>query len=99
MKFSVKFPSRLRDLLGELEYTFEVPDKYEILFRDALEISIKNFLGKEADFRERFYDREGKLRRTLNFFVGEEDIRFMGELNTKVKDGQEILIIPAIAGG
>jgi molybdopterin synthase sulfur carrier subunit len=41
----------------------------------------------------------GKLRRFVNVYVNEEDVRFMKNENTEVKDGDEVSIVPAIAGG
>ncbi len=49
--------------------------------------------------KERICDPQGKLRRFVNIFVNEEDIRFMQGDQTAVKDGDEVSIIPAIAGG
>ncbi len=49
--------------------------------------------------KERICDESGKLRRFVNIFVNEEDIRFMQGDQTAVKDGDEVSIIPAIAGG
>ena len=49
--------------------------------------------------KERICDQEGKLRRFVNVFVNEEDIRFLQGDQTAVKDGDEVSIIPAIAGG
>lgn len=49
--------------------------------------------------RERILDESGKVRRFVNVFVGEEDIRFLEQLKTQVKGGDEISIVPAIAGG
>ena len=49
--------------------------------------------------KERICDEQGKLRRFVNVFVNEEDIRFMQGDQTSIKDGDEVSIIPAIAGG
>lgn len=49
--------------------------------------------------RERIFDDAGKVRRFVNIFVGDEDIRFLDNLKTVVKDGDELSIVPAIAGG
>ncbi len=49
--------------------------------------------------KERICDAEGKLRRFVNIYVNEEDIRFLQGQDTKLKDGDDISIIPAIAGG
>ena len=52
-----------------------------------------------AGIRERILDDAGKVRRFVNIFVGEEDIRFLEGLQTAVKEGDEVSIVPAIAGG
>lgn len=56
----------------------------------------------ESDFpgiAERILDDGGAVRRFVNVFVADEDIRFMDNLDTTVKDADEVSIIPAIAGG
>ena len=55
--------------------------------------------GTYPGFRERIYDDEGNLRRFINVYVNEEDIRFLDGENTPLKDGDDISVIPAIAGG
>lgn len=54
---------------------------------------------KYAGFKERLYDEQGNLRRFINVYVNEEDIRFLDGDKTKVKDGDEVSVVPAIAGG
>jgi molybdopterin synthase sulfur carrier subunit len=49
--------------------------------------------------RERICDEAGKVRRFVNIFANDEDIRFLKNLETPVKDSDEISIVPAIAGG
>mgnify|MGYP000420316748 CR=1 FL=1 len=49
--------------------------------------------------RERICDDAGKVRRFVNIFVGDEDIRFLDNLQSVVKDSDEVSIVPAIAGG
>ena len=49
--------------------------------------------------RGRIVDDEGKLRRFVNVYVGNEDVRFLDGLSTPVSDGAEISVIPAVAGG
>jgi molybdopterin converting factor small subunit len=49
--------------------------------------------------RERICDEQGKVRRFVNLYVNGDDIRFLTELATPVKDGDEVSIVPAIAGG
>ena len=49
--------------------------------------------------KERICDESGAVRRFVNIFVKDEDIRFLQNLDTPVKDGDEVSIVPAIAGG
>jgi molybdopterin synthase sulfur carrier subunit len=49
--------------------------------------------------KARLCDENGELRRFVNFYVNSEDIRFLDGKNTALKDGDEVSIIPAIAGG
>lgn len=56
----------------------------------------------EADypgFKERLYDENGNLRRFINIFVNGDDIRFLENEKTEIKDNSEVSIIPAISGG
>lgn len=55
----------------------------------------KNYPG----IKERICDETGAVRRFVNIFVRDEDIRFLQNLETPVKDGDEVSIVPAIAGG
>ena len=63
--------------------------------KEALGSLTKDFSG----IRERLFDDKGELRRFINFYVNDEDIRFLKGIDTPIKDGDEISIIPAIAGG
>ena len=63
---------------------------------DAL---IEDLEKRYAGIRERICDEQGKVRRFVNLYINGEDIRFLQQLDTKVKDGDEISIVPAIAGG
>ena len=49
--------------------------------------------------RERLVENGGEVRRFINFYVNEEDIRFLRGKDTPLKDGDEVSIVPAIAGG
>ena len=65
--------------------------------------TVKELLGdlerRYPGVKERICDEHGQLRRFVNIFVNEEDIRFLSGDQTPVKDGDEVSIIPAIAGG
>lgn len=60
---------------------------------------IDNLLGRFPAMKERLCDDSGNLRRFVNVFLNDEDIRFQDGPQTKVKEGDELSIIPAIAGG
>lgn len=49
--------------------------------------------------KERLCDEEGRVRRFVNIYLNGDDIRFLNHLETDVKDGDELSIVPAIAGG
>jgi len=59
---------------------------------------IENLESHHPGIRERLLDDKG-VRRFVNLYLGDEDIRFLDGLETAVKDGDEISIVPAIAGG
>lgn len=66
-----------------------------LTIREVFEDMEKKYPG----LRERIYSEDGELRRFINIYVNEEDIRFLDSEDSKVKDGDVISIIPAIAGG
>ena len=55
--------------------------------------------GAHPGFRDRLFDETGKLRRFVNLFLADEDVRFLEGLETPVADGQTVSIVPAVAGG
>lgn len=55
--------------------------------------------AKHPGLRERLLDDKGQVRRFVNIFVGEEDIRFQKGLDTPLADSSDVSIVPAIAGG
>ncbi len=91
MAVKVRIPSPLLKLTNNQgEVSAEGNNVKEIF--DDLE---KNYPG----IKERVYDGEGQLRRFINIYINEEDIRFVDGESSSVKDGDEVSIIPAIAGG
>jgi molybdopterin synthase sulfur carrier subunit len=60
---------------------------------------IEDLEKRHAGIRERICDEQGRVRRFVNLYINGEDIRFLQQLDTKVNDGDEISIVPAIAGG
>jgi molybdopterin synthase sulfur carrier subunit len=85
-----------------------VPTPLQKLTQNQGEVEVAGTSVKEAladlekrypGIKERLYDEKGSLRRFINFYVNEEDIRFLQSDNTSLKDGDELSIVPAIAGG
>ncbi len=60
---------------------------------------IENLEKGHPGLKERLLDDSGQLRRFVNVYLNGDDIRFLDQLNSKVKDGDDISIVPAIAGG
>ncbi len=61
--------------------------------------AIAELQSRYPGIRERLVDDNGDVRRFVNVYVNEEDIRFLNNQQTLIKDGDEVSIIPAIAGG
>jgi len=87
----VRVPTPLRKLTKEQETVGASGENIGQLL-DDLE---KQFPG----IKERLCDEQGQLRRFVNVYVNDEDIRFLQGQQTAVKDGDEVSIVPAIAGG
>jgi len=91
MAVKIKIPTPLQKLTGnKAEFISEGGDIREL---------IENLEKEYPGLKERLYDKEGKLRRFINIYVNEEDVRFLQRDATPLKDGDEVSIIPAIAGG
>jgi sulfur-carrier protein len=91
MTAKVRVPTQLRSLAGGSgEVAVEGSTVGEVL--KALDVT-------HPGFGERLFDDGGQLRRFVNVFLGEEDIRFLDGLGTPVADGATISIVPAVAGG
>ncbi len=90
MAVSVKIPTQLRAATdGEAVAKVDGATVGEVL--DAL-------YDRFEELRNRITD-DGGLRRFVNVYVGGEDIRFLDGINTPVSDGDEVTILPAVAGG
>jgi len=87
---TVRIPTPLRTLTGGEDQVQAAGDTV----KDVIENLEKNHPG----IRERLLDEKG-VRRFVNIYVGDEDIRFLDGLGTALKATDEISIVPAIAGG
>jgi molybdopterin converting factor small subunit len=88
--------------------TVRIPTQLRQLSGGASEVSVEAATVSEAlkaldaahpGFNERLFDENGGLRRFVNVFVAEEDIRFLDGVDTALTDGQTLSIVPAVAGG
>ena len=91
MSVSVRIPTILRTYTGgESEVSAEGATVADVL--ESLDASYHGIKG-------RIVDEQGELRRFVNVYVGNDDVRFLEGLATAVGDGTEVSVIPAVAGG
>lgn len=88
---TVRIPTPLRKLTNGLE-------EVQVSGANIAEV-IAALETQYPGIKERICDDQGKVRRFVNIFANDEDIRFQQNLETLVKDADEISIVPAIAGG
>ncbi len=91
MSVTVRIPAQLRTLTGGAgELSLSGSTVAEVL---------KDLDASHPGFADRLFDDTGALRRFVNIFVADEDVRFLQGLDTAVVDGQTVSIVPAVAGG
>ena len=66
---------------------------------DTIDSVVADLERQFPGLKERLLDETGELRRFINIYVNQEDIRFLQAKKTGLKDGDEVSIVPAIAGG
>ena len=91
MAVTVKLPTQLRDAAGGAT----AAQVEGATVGEALEA----LYAEHGELRERLADGDGGLRRFVNIYLGGEDIRFLDGLDTPLDDGDEVTILPAVAGG
>jgi sulfur-carrier protein len=91
MAVTVRIPTTLRPMTGgESAVQLEGATLGEVL---------ANLDAAHPGFNDRLFDEEGKLRRFVNLFVADDDVRYLQGLETPVAPGDTVSIIPAVAGG
>ncbi len=91
MSVTVRIPTTMRPLTGgEKQVSVETGTLSDVIA--ALEAA-------HPGFGERLLDDDGGLRKFVNIFVDDDDVRYLDGLDTKVADGLTVSIIPAVAGG
>ena len=91
MSVTVRIPTQLRTLTGG-EGSVSVEGT-------TVGGALKALDAAHAGFADRIFDEAGGLRRFVNVFLADEDVRFLDGLATPVADGQTLSIVPAVAGG
>ncbi len=91
MSVSVRIPTPLRSLTADQDMVQAAGETLQHLVLD-LE---RQFPG----IGDRIVDEDGEIRRFVNLFVNGEDVRFLEGLRTSLGDGDEVSIVPAVAGG
>jgi molybdopterin synthase sulfur carrier subunit len=91
MSIPVRIPTPLR----KLTQNKEIVDAEGSTIREVLNDLENSYPG----LKERICDEQDNIRRFVNVFVNDEDIRFLQESETPLKSGDEVSIVPAIAGG
>jgi molybdopterin converting factor small subunit len=64
----------------------------------TVQAALADLIAKHPGLENRLFDK-GQVRRFINLYLNNEDVRFLDNLTTPVKDGDELAIIPAVAGG
>jgi len=91
MSVTVRIPTQLRELTGgEGEVVVEAGTVRE---------AIGGLEAAHPGIGERLLDESGQLRRFVNLFLQDEDVRFLEGLDTTVQSGQTLSVVPAVAGG
>ena len=91
MPVQVRVPTPLGRLTGGQEAVHVSGTTVE----ELIENLEKNYNG----IKERLCDETGRVRRFVNIYINDEDIRFLDNLKTNIKEGDQVTIVPAIAGG
>ncbi len=91
MPIKVRIPTPLRKLTHDEEVVETSAD--------SVGAAISDLETRYPGIQERLLDEAGEVRRFVNVYVNEEDIRFLDNKDTVLNDGDEVSIIPAIAGG
>lgn len=91
MSVTVRIPTPLRKITNELDVVTGEPG--------TLGSCIDSLEGQFPGIKERLVDEQGEIRRFVNVYVNGEDVRFQDGINTPLSAGDEVSIVPAVAGG
>lgn len=88
---TIRIPTTLRTLTGG-------SSSVEVEGATVGEV-LANLDAAHPGFKDRLFDENGGLRRFVNVFLADDDVRYLDGVDTAVNDGAEVSIIPAVAGG
>jgi molybdopterin converting factor small subunit len=91
MSVSVRIPTILRTYTGG--------ESEVVANGDTVAAVLDNLDTSYAGIKGRIVDEQGELRRFVNVYVGNDDVRFLDNLDTATPEGTQISVIPAVAGG
>ena len=91
MAVTVRIPTTMRPISGGAS-TVQVEG-------ETLADVLANLDAAHPGFKDRLFDESGDLRKFVNVFVADDDVRYLDGVDTKVPDGETVSIIPAVAGG
>ena len=92
MSVTIHIPTPLRPYVGG-------KDEVELEKTGTLSAVMTTLVDEYGDLKKHLYDEEGQLRKFVNVYVNDEDIRYQDGENTEVTDGSVVSIVPSIAGG
>jgi molybdopterin synthase sulfur carrier subunit len=91
MSVKVRIPTPLRGLTNDLDVV--------AVEAGTLSACIEGLESSYPGLKDRICDEQGEIRRFVNIYINGEDVRFLDGLSTAVKTGDEVSIVPAVAGG
>lgn len=91
MSVTIRIPTPLRKFTGDKDVV-TVQGK---TVKEAIDHLVKEY----PELKSQILDQNGEIRRFVNMFLNDRDIRFLGGVNAELKEGDQLAIIPAIAGG
>jgi MoaD family protein len=90
-KVVVNFYGALVKVTGEKNATIDAQDLTDV---------VNSLITKyDKSFKDRLFDKKGKLARFLNIYVNGKDIRFLNNLDTELNDNDTVSLVPAVGGG
>lgn len=92
MSTKIKIPTPLRRHTNGLSTV-------EIKASENVRATLDNLSAQYPGISERLFDSQGQVKTHINIFLNNEDIRFLNGLETNVRDGDTVVLLPALAGG